>query len=337
MMSKLQKRPQTIASSNLLTRRHFLSGTLAVPMAPLSSWLRPTQTSPYAVVLGTAQDAGVPQVNCFNENCNAVRRGARPIPRVSSIGLVDPLAGKRFIFDATPDFASQVGELLTHPAGTALPTTSIPLQEHLHGIFLTHGHMGHYTGLIHIGREGAGASRLPLYVSPSMASYLNDNEPWAFLVHNHHVQLMVLQPETRLVLTDSLALTPFIVVHRQEFTDTLGFLIHGPERTLMFVPDADVWEGWRIPFEQLLDRSDAALLDGSFFSHEELGHRRQDDVPHPPVIASIDLLSGRGGDPEIWFTHLNNTNPLWDPDSHEHLVVSNAGFGVARRGQIFKL
>ena len=337
MMSKLQKRPQTIASSSLLTRRHFLSGALAVPVAPLRSWLRPTQTSPYVVVLGTAQDAGVPQVNCFNENCNAVRRGVRPLPRVSSIGLVDPLAGKRFIFDATPDFASQVGELLTHPAGTALPRASVPLQEYLHGIFLTHGHMGHYTGLIHIGREGAAASRLPLYVSPSMASYLNDNEPWAFLVQNHHVQLTVLQPEIRLVLTDSLAVTPFTVVHRQEFTDTLGFLIHGPERTLMFVPDADVWGGWKVPFEQLLDRSDAALLDGSFFSYEELGHRRQGDVPHPPVQASIDLLSAREGNPEIWFTHLNNTNPLWDPDSHENVVVSDAGFGIARRGQTFEL
>ncbi|SVA25420.1 uncharacterized protein METZ01_LOCUS78274, partial [marine metagenome] len=250
---------------------------------------------------------------------------------------VDPLAGKRFIFDATPDFASQVGELLTHPAGTALPRASVPLQEYLHGIFLTHGHMGHYTGLIHIGREGASANRLPLYVSPSMAAYLSDNEPWAFLVRNHHVQLVVLQPEIRLVLTDSLSLTPFIVDHRQEFTDTLGFLIHGPERTLMFVPDADVWGGWKVPFEQLLDRSDAALLDGSFFSYEELGHRRQGDVPHPPVQASIDLLSAREGNPEIWFTHLNNTNPLWDPDSHENVVVSDAGFGIARRGQTFEL
>ena len=337
MMSKSQKRLQTIASSSLLTRRHFLSGALAVPVAPLRSWLRPTQTSPYVVVLGTAQDAGVPQVNCFNENCNAVRRGVRPLPRVSSIGLVDPLAGKRFIFDATPDFASQVGELLTHPPGTALPRASVPLQEYLHGIFLTHGHMGHYTGLIHIGRAGASANRLPLYVSPSMAAYLSDNEPWAFLVRNHHVQLVVLQPEIRLVLTDSLSLTPFIVDHRQEFTDTLGFLIHGPERTLMFVPDADVWGGWKVPFEQLLDRSDAALLDGSFFSYEELGHRRQGDVPHPPVQASIDLLSAREGNPEIWFTHLNNTNPLWDPDSHENVVVSDAGFGIARRGQTFEL
>ena len=337
MMSKLLKRPQTTASSSLLTRRHFLSGALLIPVAPLASWLPRAQTSPYAVVLGTAQDAGVPQINCFNENCNAVRRGERPAPRVSSIGLVDPLAKNRFIFDATPDFASQVGELLAHPAGTALPSGSVPLQDHLHGIFLTHGHMGHYTGLIHVGREGAAANDLPLYVSASMGSYLSGNEPWAFLIQNQHVRLVELKPGVRLRLTDSLALTPFDVVHRQEFTDTLGFLIHGPERTLMFVPDADDWGGWKVPFEQLLGLSDVALIDGSFFSYDELGHRPQGDIPHPPVVTSIDLLGRRPGDLKVWFTHLNNTNPLWDPGSRENVVVSDAGFGVASRGQIFKL
>ena len=357
MTSRSPKRRRTTASSSSLTRRRFLGGALALPAAAAipsqfvgraaaavfgpepraGAALGPGQASPYAVVLGTAQDAGVPQVNCFSDNCNAVRRGERPAPRVSSIGLVDPAADKRFIFDATPDFASQVGELLAHPPGAPPPSGSVPLEEHLHGIFLTHAHMGHYTGLIHLGREGAAARGLPLYVSGPMASYLGANEPWAFLVRNEHVRLVELEPGVRIALTDSLAVTAFDVVHRQEFTDTLGFLIHGPERTLMFVPDADVWEGWKVPFEQLFERSDVALIDGSFFSYDELGHRPQGDVPHPPVVTSIDLLGDRRGDREVWFIHLNNTNPLWDPDSRENEVVGDAGFGVAHRGQIFGL
>ena len=357
MTSRSPKRRRTTAPSDGLTRRRFLGGALTLPVAAaipapfvgrvaaaafgsepgVGSAVVPGQASPYAVVLGTAQDAGVPQVNCFNDNCNAVRRGERPAPRVSCIGLVDPAAGKRFIFDATPDFAPQVGELLEHPPGTTPATGSVPLEEYLHGIFLTHGHMGHYTGLIHLGREGAAARGLPLYVSAAMASYLGANEPWAFLVRNEHVRLVELEPGTRVVLTDSLAVTPFEVVHRQEFTDTLGFLIHGPERTLMFVPDADVWEGWTVPFEELFERSDVALIDGSFFSYDELGHRPQGDVPHPPVVASIELLGDQRGDREVWFIHLNNTNPLWDPDSRENEVVRDAGFGVARRGQILGL
>ncbi len=350
MTFRSPKRPRTTASSNSLTRRRFLGGALALPAAAaLPAWpavraavttgggVGAAQASPYAVVLGTAQDAGVPQEHCCNDNCNAVRRGERPAPRVTSVGLVDPAAGKRFIFDATPDFSSQVGELLEHPTGTTTPNGSVPLEEHLHGIFLTHGHMGHYTGLIHLGREGAAAHRLPLYASGPMASYLGANEPWAFLVRNEHVRLVELEPGVRIALTESLAVTPFDVVHRQEFTDTLGFLIHGPERTLMFVPDADVWEGWKVPFEQLFDRSDVALIDGSFFSYDELGHRPQGDVPHPPVVTSIGLLGDRRGDRQVWFIHLNNTNPLWDPDSRENEVVRDAGFGVAHRGQIFGL
>ena len=125
MTSRSPKRRRTTASSSSLTRRRFLGGALALPAAAaLPAWpaahaavttgagSRAAQVSPYALVLGTAQDAGVPQVNCFSDNCNAVRSGERPAPRVSSIGLVDPAAGKRFIFDATPDFASQVGELV---------------------------------------------------------------------------------------------------------------------------------------------------------------------------------------------------------------------------------
>ena len=350
MTSRSPKRHQTTGSSSALTRRRFLGGALMLPAATLPSWplgaarsaaadnqVVARQPSPYAVVLGTAQDAGVPQVNCFSDNCNAVRNGERPAPRVSSVGVVDPVAGRRFIFDATPDFAAQAGELLTHPTGSPPASGSIALEEHLHGIFLTHGHMGHYTGLIHVGREAAAARELPLYVSRPMAAHLGANEPWAFLVRNQHVRLIELEPGVRITLTDSLSVTPFEVVHRQELTDTLGFLIHGPERTLMFVPDADVWEGWVVSFESLFDRSDVALIDGSFFSYDELGHRPQGDVPHPPVITSIELLDERRGDREVWFIHLNNTNPLWDPDSVENQVVRDAGFGVALQGQIFDL
>jgi pyrroloquinoline quinone biosynthesis protein B len=308
---------------------------LAIPVAAeLPGPFLAQRNAPYAVVLGTAQDAGVPQVNCFNANCNAVRSGQRPAPRVASVGVVDAAAGKRFIFDATPDFVAQVGDLLSYPvAGTPELAGSVRLEEQLHGIFLTHGHMGHYTGLVHCGREGAATRDLPLYVSPSMASYLGNNEPWSFLLRNRHVRAVELEPGVSVQLTDAVSVTPFEVLHRQELTDTLGFLIHGASVDLMYVPDADRWEDWPVPFDQWFARSDVALLDGSFFSHDELGHRPQGDVPHPPVVDSMELLGTRLDGREVWFIHLNNTNPLWDPASPQTAAVRAAGFDVAQQGQ----
>lgn len=350
-MSRSPRKRPTTASSSALDRRRFVAGALALPaLAALPRRLGAAQSNPYAIVLGTAQDAGVPQVNCFNPNCDAVRSGARPAPRVASLGLVDAgAATQRFLIDATPDFVAQVGDLLAQPDGEAAYEGSISLADHLHGILLTHAHMGHYTGLVHVGREAAATRDLPLYVSRPMAAYLSANEPWAFLVRNGHVALRELQPGVRVALSERLAVTPFEVLHRQELSDTLGFLVHGPERALLYVPDADRWDGWprtgieaeagagAEPFEHWLAQSDVALLDAAFYSYDELGHRPQGEVPHPPVVESMDRLAGRLGELEVWFSHLNNTNPLWDPDSPENVTVRARGFGVAATGQIIPL
>jgi pyrroloquinoline quinone biosynthesis protein B len=320
--------------------------SLPAPGPTATAAARSAQTPPYAIVLGTAQDAGVPQVNCFNDNCNAVRSGARPAPRVASLGLVDPHpdGAQRFMIDATPDFVAEAGDLLAQPDGTAVYEGSIALADALQGILLTHAHMGHYTGLIHLGREGAATRELPLYVSASMAAYLRANEPWAFLVRNGHVVLRELTPGTTVQLSPRLSATPFSVVHRQELSDTLGFLVHGPDRTLMYVPDADRWEGWpsaagapdEEAFEHWLGRSDVALLDGSFYSYDELPNRPQAEVPHPPVSVTMDLLANRPH-PEVFFIHLNNTNPLWDPAGPENTAVRTRGFAVAEQGQRISL
>ena len=346
-----RKRPTT-ASSRTLTRRRFLAGSallpaltppgllgIAAPGGPQSTAQR--DGFPYAIVLGTSQDAGVPQVNCFSTNCEAVRRGDRPPPRVACLGIVDPAAGRRFIIDATPDFVAQVGDLLAQPPGAAAPEGMVRLEEQLHGVFLTHGHMGHYTGLIHVGREGAATRELPLYVSQRMAAYLGANEPWAFLLRNGHVRVGELMPGEPVVLTASLSITPIDVLHRQELTDTLGYLVVGPRRSLLYVPDADRWEGWTTPFERWIDAADIALLDGSFWSHDELGHRPQGEVPHPPVSTTVELLRARADagipNPETWFIHLNHTNPLWDPVSPERSELRIAGHGVATTGQMLAL
>ena len=59
------------------------------------------------VVLGIAQDGGMPHFGCEKGPCAAARAGLRKAERVSCIGVTN--GDKVFLFDATPDFPSQVG------------------------------------------------------------------------------------------------------------------------------------------------------------------------------------------------------------------------------------
>ena len=296
---------------------------------------------PFAIILGTSQDGGVPQANCFTGYCARVRSGEVAAPLVACLGIVDPASGARFLVDATPDFVDQVGSLLSLPYQndqTTPPTGTLRLEDELQGILLTHAHMGHYAGLLHCGREATATNHLPVYASAAMARLLRSNQPFKSLIDEERLDIRGINIGTAVELTANLSVVPFGVVHRAELTDTVGLLINGPSRSLLYVPDADRWEGWPVPFEDLLDRSDIAVLDGTFYSAEELGHRWQGEVPHPPVAETVETLSARAHTrPEVWFTHLNHTNPLWDVHSSQRVAIQEAGFGVAQRGQTWEL
>jgi pyrroloquinoline quinone biosynthesis protein B len=83
---------------------------------------------------------------------------------------------------------------------------------------------------------------------------------------------------------------------------------------------------------------DIALLDGTFWSKDELGGRDQSKVPHPPVFQTLNMLGNReDGDPEVYFTHLNHTNPLYDAEGEQMKQVTSLGWKVAQQGQRFTL
>ncbi|HEY6928602.1 MAG TPA: hypothetical protein VJA66_02905, partial [Thermoanaerobaculia bacterium] len=64
-----------------------------------------------AVVLGIAQDGGVPQWNCHQEFCEQARVDPSKRRLVASLGLIDGPSGQRFLIDATTDFRDQVARL----------------------------------------------------------------------------------------------------------------------------------------------------------------------------------------------------------------------------------
>jgi pyrroloquinoline quinone biosynthesis protein B len=142
-----------------------------------------------AILLGTAQDGGVPQAGCYCAHCAPARSDLALRRWVACLGLVDRVARKSWLVDATPDLREQLHAL--HRLAPDCPLT---------GIVLTHAHIGHYAGLIHLGREAWNTKGLPVYASSRMACFLRENAPWSQLVALGNVQLHVLQPACQVSL-----------------------------------------------------------------------------------------------------------------------------------------
>jgi pyrroloquinoline quinone biosynthesis protein B len=289
-----------------------------------------TPEAPYVVVLGTAQDGGLPQIACDAACCRAAR--AEPARRrlVTSLLLVDPRSGKRWLFDATPDLPEQVerARAHAHPTGAGRPAL-------FDGVFLTHGHMGHYAGLLALGREAYGSAPQTVHASASMAAFLRANAPWSLLVDARHVELAELAPGAPVALAPDLTVTPLAVPHRQELSDTLAFVIRGPDRALLYLPDVDAWERMDPPIEALLAGVDVALLDATFFDGAELPGRDLATIPHPAIVHSLARFAPLAAEEraKVRFTHLNHTNPAADPASAAAARVTSGGMAVARDGE----
>jgi pyrroloquinoline quinone biosynthesis protein B len=268
------------------------------------------------VVLGIAQDGGMPHMGCETGPCAAARRGERRAEKVACLGLA--VDGRAFLFDATPDFPAQTAAM------TAIGAMGVRLPD---GVFLTHAHIGHYTGLVHLGKEVAGARGVPLYATAKMQTFLAANAPWRALIENANVD----PRDNADVDLGGVRVTSMQVPHRNEYADTVGYVIAGPRRKALFIPDIDRWEPWSHDLRALVESVDYAFLDGTFFSGDELPGRDMSKVPHPLVTDTMDRLDGIGA--KVWFIHLNHTNPLLDDPS----PAERRGFHVAREGDSFDL
>ena len=253
-----------------------------------------------AILLGTAQDGGLPQAGCHCIHCSLARTDPAQRRWVACLGLVDHAVRQAWLIDATPDLKQQL-----HALQGLVP--GYPLS----GIALTHAHIGHYAGLIHLGREAWNTHALPVYASARMARFLRANAPWSQLVDLGNIELCLLTPEQEIQLSPDLHLTPLPVPHRDEFSDTLAFVVRSPSRRLFYCPDIDAWDHWDRDLRQFVSGMDVALLDGTFFSARELPGRDISRIPHPLITDTAERLAGV--DCEVHLIHLNHTNPLLAP------------------------
>ena len=280
------------------------------------------KTTPYLMVLGITQDTGYPQINC-SESCCEVAWGETELKKMTtSLAIVDPISNQQWILDATPNITEQL-HLLNKTSGI----------KNIEGIFITHAHIGHYTGLMYFGKEGMNTSKIPVYVMPKMKKFLEKNAPWSQLVKSKNISLNLVKDQSFIQLNERIRITPFLVPHRDDYSETVGFKIQTKSKSSIFIPDIDKWEIWDKDIISIVKDTDYAFLDGTFYKNGEL-NRDMSQIPHPFIEESMELfskLTNRDKN-KIYFIHMNHTNPLLIENSKEKNKVHENGFNVAVQG-----
>lgn len=282
-------------------------------------------------VLGNVQDAGSPQLACEKSCCENLTDAQKTERKVSSLGIIDLLNDERYLFDASPDLVEQNAYLNSkHPFHRS---------EFPNAIFLSHAHIGHYTGLMYLGRESANANKTRVYAMPRMDTFLRNNGPWDQLFYLENIDIQQLTDGNKVRLSDQLSVTPLLVPHRAEYSETVGFIIEGPRRKALYIPDIDKWEKWERSILHYIETLDLIFIDGTFYKNGEIKGRDMSEIPHPFVEESMKLFKelDQKNRNKIYFTHLNHTNPLLNPESMESREVESEGFHIARFGDSFSL
>lgn len=282
-------------------------------------------TNSYLVVLGITQDGGYPHAGCRRQCCQMVYDGDRSPKMPVCLGLVDPANKKLYMLEATPAFPEQWRRLQDI---SGFHDNRVP-----EGIFLTHAHIGHYAGLMHLGREVMGAKNAAVYAMPRMGDFLRTNGPWSQLVDLQNIEIQPLRVDSAISLPGGLRITPFAVPHRDEFSETVGYRIEGPKKKVLFIPDIDKWSKWSRDIVAEVGRVDYALLDATFYRDGELQGRAMKEVPHPFVEETMQLFQQQAPEEraKVTFIHFNHTNSLlWDKEAQK--AVRERGFSIASEG-----
>lgn len=283
----------------------------------------------YITILGIAQDGGYPHIGCQRECCTNYYNGTNEKKKVVSLGLVDSQNKQKWIFEATPDISTQLADL---------EQNHLKKETIIDGIFLTHAHIGHYTGLMYFGREALGKQGIKVYAMPKMKSFIEQNGPWSQLVSLKNIELQTLRNDSTVTLNNHLKVIPFRVPHRDEFSETVGYKIIGTKKTALFIPDIDKWQKWNKSIIEEVKKVDYAFLDASFFKDGEI-NRPMSEIPHPFTTETVALFKNESLETKnkVIFIHFNHTNPSLQENSKERKEVEKLGFRFASEGQNYEI
>ncbi|MCZ2257356.1 MBL fold metallo-hydrolase [Sporosarcina sp. G11-34] len=276
-------------------------------------------------VLGTAQDAGIPHPNCFCGHCKKALTDHSFKRLAASLAVVFPEEKQWHLIDASPDFKEQLSTLQMRYGLEG---------QLMESIFLTHAHIGHYPGLLFLGREAIGAKGITTYAGRKMKTLLENEAPWSLLTEIGNIDVNEMTGGKAVPLGGGVSIRPVEVPHRNEFSETFGFWIEGPNRKLLYIPDIDSWDEWSIDIHGAAKEADICLLDATFHSTKEIEQMGRDyrEIPHPVMTETMDRLQDLVGGTEIYFTHFNHTNPAINPSNTFTKQVEERGFYIAEEG-----
>jgi len=274
-------------------------------------------------ILGVVQDGGLPHLGSNKLCCENIEQKRH----VTSIMLINNENNESYLFDASPDINEQLNFMGDR------------IKKDLKGVFLTHAHIGHYTGLMYFGREALNSKSINVYAMPRMKKFLEQNGPWSQLVSLQNILITELNNNLKLSVDPNIIIQPIEVPHRAEFSETVGYKIYGPNKTALFIPDIDKWYLWEKSIIDEIKQVDYALIDATFYDSEEVNYRDVSEIPHPFVVESMELFDLIEDEEKnkIFFIHLNHTNPLLDKNSDQYKFVKVKGYNVAEEGMELKL
>jgi len=264
-------------------------------------------------VLGNVQDGGVPHLGCECDTCEEARENPEKRRYSSSLLLKEDGSedSVRYIIDATPDIRFQI------QAG------------YLDGVFIPHSELGHVTGLLYFGREGIDASGISVYCNPPVENFLMKNDPFRYLLDRENIEVQNFEDRDECKIQGG-TVEAREIPHGHISRNTTSYMVKGEKKTLYYLSDINEFNDDVI---ESIKEADIAVIDGTFWSEDEID--RFDEVPHPPIKDSMELMEDI--DTEIYFTHINHTNPVLQEDSAERKELENKGFHVAEKGDAFKL
>ena len=288
-----------------------------------------TSSKQYITVLGIAQDGGYPHIGCQKTCCQSIYKGLSKRKSVVSLGLIDKELNGKWIFEATPDVSTQLADL---------EQNHLKKDNLIDGVFLTHGHIGHYTGLMYFGKEALGKKGTTVYAMPKMKNYLETSGPWSQLVELENIRIKELQQDSIVDLNSNVKVIPFLVPHRDEYSETVGYKIIGPKKAALFIPDIDKWQKWNRNIVEEVKHVDYAFVDATFFDANEV-KRPIAEIPHPFIIETISLFENETLETKnkVTFIHFNHTNPAIESNSEARKKIEKLGFRFASEGDHYEL
>lgn len=296
------------------------------------------------ILLGTAAGGGYPQWNCACSMC--ARAGDQAPPRSQDCVAVSSDGSGWFLLNASPDIRAQIlaTELLDPGPG--------PRETPIRGALLTDAELDHTLGLLML-REGAG---LEVYAPIAALNALQDDfavqrivsryGDWAWFAAKDGMTLgrlcirvlAISNKKPKYARADELG--PWVVAYRIEDPATGGVIVYAP--CLATWPDG---------LEPFVDGASYVLLDGTFFSPDEMsgstragvGTVAQRAMGHVPIagpdgsLERIRKLCAVQPGTNWAYVHLNNTNPVLDSQSPEYAEVRAAGVKLPPDGTVLDL